>query len=318
MRSTAWLDRGYYRTGDTIRAHFAARTLDGKPVQGRGELRLLKISYENGKPVETAVQTWPLDTNAEGTAEQQIDASQAGQYRLSYRVEGRGESRVGWVERSEPHHDKPAKPVGLAALDPPYGVAGAATKTVEGGYVFTIVGEGFDGAQFRFNHLELVPDKAQYAPGETVKLQINTDRADGTVLLFTRPANGVYLPPKVLRLRGKSTAEEIGVVQKDMPNFFVEAVTIAGGQVYTETREIVVPPEKRILERRNPALERCVQAGRKGQGEDQAHRPGWPAVRRLDRGGDLRQVAGIHLRRQQRARHQGVFLEVAALAQPAG
>ncbi len=244
---SAWLDRGYYRTGDTIRAHFAARTLDGKPVQGRGELRLLKISYESGKPVETAVQTWPLDTNAEGTAEQPIDASQAGQYRLSYRVEGRGESKVGWVERSEPHHDKPAKPVGLAALDPPYGVAGAATKTVEGGYVFTIVGEGFDGAQFRFNHLELVPDKAQYAPGETVKLQINTDRADGTVLLFTRPANGVYLPPKVLRLRGKSTAEEIGVVQKDMPNFFVEAVTIAGGQVYTETREIVVPPEKRIL-----------------------------------------------------------------------
>ena len=81
----AWVDRGYYRAATRSSAHFAARTLDGKPVQGKGELRLLKISYENGKPVETAVQTWPLDTNAEGTAEQQIDASQAGQYRLSYR-----------------------------------------------------------------------------------------------------------------------------------------------------------------------------------------------------------------------------------------
>ena len=28
----AWLDRGYYRVGDTIHAHFSARTLDGKPV----------------------------------------------------------------------------------------------------------------------------------------------------------------------------------------------------------------------------------------------------------------------------------------------
>ena len=32
-----------------------------------------------------------------------------------------------------------------------------------------------------------------------------------------------------------------------MPNFFVEAVTVAGGQVHTEMREVVVPPEKRVL-----------------------------------------------------------------------
>ena len=38
---------------------------------------------------------------------------------------------------------------------------------------------------------------------------INTNRADGTVLLFVRPTNGVYLPPKVIRLKGKSTVEEI-------------------------------------------------------------------------------------------------------------
>ncbi len=69
-----------------------------------------------------------------------------------------------------------------------------------------------------------------------MKLQINTDRTGGTVLLFARPANGVYLPPKVIRLDGKSTVEEIGVVKKDMPNFFVEAVTVADGQVYTETQ----------------------------------------------------------------------------------
>ncbi len=36
---------------------------------------------------------------------------------------------------------------------------------------------------------------------------------------------------KVLRLNGKSTVDEIGVVQKDMPNFFVEAVTVSDGTV---------------------------------------------------------------------------------------
>ena len=82
----AWLDRGYYNVGDTIHAHFSARTLDGKPVEGKGEVTLLKISYKDGKPVETPVQTWPLSTNAEGTSQQQMTASQAGQYRISYKL----------------------------------------------------------------------------------------------------------------------------------------------------------------------------------------------------------------------------------------
>ena len=66
--------------------------------------------------------------------------------------------------------------------------------------------------------------------------------------LFIRPTNGVYLPPQLLRIAGKSTVVEIPVSKKDMPNFFVEAVTVHGGKVYTETREIVVPPEKRVLD----------------------------------------------------------------------
>ena len=92
-----------------------------------------------------------------------------------------------------------------------------------------------------------MPDKADYAPGEKLKLQINTDRVGSTVLLFARPTNGLYQKPKVIRLDGKSTVQEIEVVKRDMPNFFVEAVTVADGRVYTETRDVAVPPEKRVL-----------------------------------------------------------------------
>jgi hypothetical protein len=208
----AWVDRGHYRVGDVIDASFTAQTLDQKPVEGQGELTLLKVTYnEKGEPVEVPVQTWKLDTNAEGRAEQQLKATAAGQYRLSYKL------------------------------------ADAKQHTIEGGYLFVVRGEGFDGREFRFNDLELIADKREYAPGDTVKLLINTNRVGSTVLLFLRPANGVYLPPKVLRLTGKSTVEEFAVVQKDMPNFFIEALTISGGQLYTETRELVVPPEKRVL-----------------------------------------------------------------------
>ena len=220
----AWLDRGYYRVGDTIEAHFSALTPDGKPVQGKGELTLLKINYRDGKPVETPLQTWRLDTDAAGEASRPLTASQAGQYRLSYKL-------TADARRGEDEAEKEKRP----------------QQTIEGGYFFTVVGEGFDGAQFRFNHLELIPDKREYAPGDKIRLQINTDHAGGTVLLFARPANGVYLPPKVIRLDGKSTIETIGVARKDMPNFFVEAVAVADGRVHTEVKEIVVPPEQRIL-----------------------------------------------------------------------
>ncbi|MGA2797328.1 MAG: MG2 domain-containing protein [Thermoguttaceae bacterium] len=238
----AWVDRGYYRVGDTIKAEFSARTLDGKPVQGKGELALLKIGYEKDKPVETPVQTWQIDTNEEGQAHQQITAGQSGQYRLSYKLtssprplgEGPGVRVEADSAPSSPHPNPLPKGEGTE-------------KTIEGGYIFTIIGEGVDAAQFRFNRLELVPDMREYAPGETVKLQINTDRIGGTVLLFLRPSNGIYLPPKILRLDGKSTVYDVAVTKKDMPNFFIEAVAVADGRVNNEVKEIVVPPEKRIL-----------------------------------------------------------------------
>jgi uncharacterized protein YfaS (alpha-2-macroglobulin family) len=208
----AWLNRGHFRTGDTIKASFQAQTLDQKPVQGTGELTLYQVSYnDKNEPVEKAVQTWKLDTNPQGRAREHIKAAEPGQYRLSYRLTD-----------SQKH-------------------------TIEGGYLFLVRGTNFDGHDFRFNDIELTADKREYKPGDTVRLQINTNRKDSTVLLFVRPTNGIYLPPRVVRLQGKSTVEDVAVVQKDMPNFFVEALTVSDARVHSEMREIVVPPEKRVL-----------------------------------------------------------------------
>ncbi|MCI0492526.1 MAG: MG2 domain-containing protein, partial [Planctomycetes bacterium] len=209
-----WVDRGYYRVGGTIQVSAAARRLDGKPVPASGKLRLLKITYGDAperSPLETEVRNWDLATNDQGLADLQIKASEMGQYRLAYAV------------------------------------TDAAGHAIEGGYVFTIIGEGFDASEFCFNDLEVIPQRRHYAPGDKVELQINTNRVGSTVLLFARPASGVYLPPQVLRLDDKSTVVELEVAPGDMPNFFVEAVAVANGSVHTVVREIHVPPAKRIL-----------------------------------------------------------------------
>ncbi len=214
----AWVDRGHYRAGDVIHASFNAQTLDNKPIaKAKGELRLLSVRYEQDsqtgqlKPLESEVQKWALSTGEDGHARQEMKADKAGQYRLAYTV------------------------------------TDSAGHAIEGGYLLTIVGEGFDGGDFRFNDIELVTDSPEYAPSDKVGLMINTNRADSAVLLFVRPGNGAYLPPEVLRLKGKSIAQEIKVLKKDMPNFFIEAVTVHDGKVFSETREVVVPPESRVL-----------------------------------------------------------------------
>ncbi|MGQ9562323.1 MAG: alpha-2-macroglobulin family protein [Thermogutta sp.] len=207
-----WLSQGYHRTGDVITVHSSARTPDGRPVEGQGKLSLYKITYKEGKPVENEIRSWDLPTDVEGEARLQIKAAEPGQFRLVHRVTD-----------TEGH-------------------------TIEGGYVFTIIGENLQAREdFRFNDLELIPDKPEYQPGEKVQLQVNTNRRNGNVLLFVRPANGVYKAPALLRLEGKSTIVPIEVVVKDMPNFFVEAVTVYDGKLFSEVKEIIVPPENRVL-----------------------------------------------------------------------
>ncbi len=206
-----WVDRGYYRAGDTVEATCQARTLDGKPVTGNGELTLFRVRYEDDEPRETAVETWSVDPDPQGRATQKFVVPEAGQYRLACKVtDPQGRSEVG-------------------------------------GYLFTVRGDNFDGNGFQFNALELVPDRREYRPGEQVELQVNCNRAGATVMLFARPSNGVYQKPQPIALQGKSTVVSLEVTDRDMPNFFVEAFVVHGGQVHTVVREIYVPPERRVL-----------------------------------------------------------------------
>jgi len=225
-----WVDRGHYKAGDTITADVRAQTLDRKPVVGKGTLKLLQITYDDqGKPIETPVETWPLALDADGRAEQPIKAAQAGQYRIS------------------------------AVVDDGQG------HEIEGGYLVTVAGQGFDGASFHFGDLELVPDRKEYRPGDKMRLQINTERADSTVLLFLRPSNGVYSNFKPIRLKGKSTTIDVPVATADMPNLFVEALTVSNGKLHVQARDVAVPPESRIVDVKVEASRATYKPGEKAK-----------------------------------------------------
>ncbi len=225
-----WVDRGHYRAGDTIEAGICAQTLDHKPIAGKGTLKLLKIAFDaQQKPIETPVESWDLKLGPDGQARQSIKASAAGHFRLSAMIDD-GQGHV-----------------------------------IEGGYLLTITGQGYDGASFRFNDLEIIPDRKEYRPGDTLRLMINTNQINSTVLLFVRPTDTVYQLPRVLRLRGKSRIEEIGIVAGDRPNIFVEALTVADGKVHHAVREIAVPPESRIVDIAIEPSQKTFKPGQKAR-----------------------------------------------------
>ena len=212
FRVRTWVDRGFYRTGETIRTTAQARTLDGRPVSGKARFVLYRITYDKqGNPKEKKLRSWDARTDEQGRALVQMLATDAGQYRIACEVEDADEHRI------------------------------------EGAQVFLVRGPEFDGKDFRFNDLELVADRREYKPGQVARLMLNTNRRGSTVLLFVRAEGSVYPRPRVVRMKGKSTEIEIPIGPGDRPNIFVEAITVSGGKVHSRVRELFVPPEKRVV-----------------------------------------------------------------------
>ncbi|MDR3110110.1 MAG: alpha-2-macroglobulin [Planctomycetaceae bacterium] len=217
----AWTNYGHYVPEQKIAAGFQTRRLDGKPVSGDADVKVFKIVYikndesANVTAQENEVYNAKVKFDDTGRAALNLNAGDAGQYRISCTINGQ-----------------------------------------EGGYVFNVYPKSETAANkqsddkkslWRYNTLELIPDKAEYAPNENVALRINTERSNSFVMLFVKPVNGVAFKPQLLRLDGNSQEVKIPVELRDMPNFFIEAVTVSGGDVVTEVKEIVVPPQQKVL-----------------------------------------------------------------------
>ncbi|WP_166647139.1 alpha-2-macroglobulin family protein [Prosthecobacter fusiformis] len=208
------LDRGYYQAGEEATVTVHARTMDGREVDCAGPLTLYRITYDkDGNPSEEAVHEEQIkhpDVNGKTTAIR-LNFQKAGQYRVSAKMK----DLVG--------HE------------------------IEGITFVTVRGAGFsEGKDFRFDDLELITQKDEYEPGEEVEITLNTNRPGSTVALFLRTQNGVYPEPVWIKLEGKSTTYRFKLSEADQPNVFLDAYTVSSARVYQVTRQIIVPPKKRI------------------------------------------------------------------------
>lgn len=210
-----WTQGGYYNAGQTLTASAQLSAVDGKPAAGKGTLKLFRIRYNAlNLPEERLLEQLEVVSGEQGLVSQKFIARESGQYRLA------------WSMTPE------ARP----------------SETISGSSLICVYGKGRDEGDFRYNTLELIPDKSEYAPGETMRLRINSDQAGSLVLLFIRPENGLCQRPQFVRLTGKSREIEIPVSASDTPNFYLEAALFSQGELHQAMRSIAVPPESKVLD----------------------------------------------------------------------
>ena len=284
---TVWTDQGYYDTGDTVKVQCAARTADGKPVCGKTKLTLYSVDYTAGDSDTTENPKATENPNAAENSETTENSSTAGDSRIAENSEaaggtqkaGRGGNaktepmeyaafcsrtlpvRETLVETWEGDTDESGRAAQsiVAAAPGQYRVAYEVTdgknETITGGYLFSVFagaqGESAtaDASKYRFNGIELLPDKREYAPGETVNLCVATGQENGFVQLYVRLSDqNPWGAPRFVKVQGRSTVVPIEVKAGDTPNFYVYAVSVADGQVHEATREIFVPPVSKVID----------------------------------------------------------------------
>jgi uncharacterized protein YfaS (alpha-2-macroglobulin family) len=210
-----WTNRGYAKAGDAVEASISTATLAGKPVAGaKGKLTIYQLVMgDGGKVDEKEIQSWPIETDAEGNAKQSFAAPATGQYRLAASLSFNG------------------------------------GESVEGATILNIHGPGKDDPKaWKFGPLELVSDKTDYKPGETVKLRVNSDRENAHVWLFLHIAGGAGREAKRIQLDGKSSEFDVPVDLRDMPNMFIEGITVHGAEVHKAVKQILLPPVSKMIE----------------------------------------------------------------------
>ncbi len=210
-----WTDRGHARTGDALEATLAAATLAGKPVaDATGTLRLLRLTLDDdGRVVENETQSWAVTTGADGRVTQRFTAPATGQYRLAATLE---------------HNDG---------------------EPVEAASILNIHSKGrHDPDDWNFGPLELVADQLEYQPGDTLKLRVNSDQPDAHVWLFLHITRNQGREAKRIALDGKSTEIEVPLTLADMPNMFIEGITVHGAQVHTAVQQVLLPPVSKLID----------------------------------------------------------------------
>ncbi len=98
---------------------------------------------------------------------------------------------------------------------------------------------------YRGSGLELVVDKDTFRAGQTAPVMINVPGEDKYVL-FSIEADDLY-SYRVIHVTGNTKLVEIPIEEKHVPNVFLNAAMVSDGNLFTDSKQVVVPPVQQFL-----------------------------------------------------------------------
>jgi len=110
---------------------------------------------------------------------------------------------------------------------------------------FVFASDGKGDLPFAPSDVEIVTDKQSYFAGEKALVLILAPAPESRVL-FTVEGNALH-QVEVLTTHRHAVLTEVTIGAAQTPNFYLGAVAVAGGQVFTKQRSVIVPPRESIL-----------------------------------------------------------------------
>ncbi len=98
---------------------------------------------------------------------------------------------------------------------------------------------------YRHGRLELITDRDTFRVGQSAPVMLVAPTS-GRYVLFSVEGEDLY-SYQVVQMAGDVKLVEVQVEQKHTPNIFVSGSMVADTQIYSDTKEIVVPPTKSFL-----------------------------------------------------------------------
>jgi len=205
---------------------------DGKEVKG-DELRQLraKTSVWPPPPSKPTEPGWRLKFRGYEhdeilTRTLKIDTN--GKAQLSFTPEREGYYRFAWTSEDEIAKKK------LQVANP------ITAETT----VWVCTGKSTD-LGYRTGGLEIIVDKDTFRVGQKAPVMIQTPANDRYVL-FTVESDDLR-SVKLIHMDGTAKLVEVDVTEQHVPNIFLNAAMVNDKQLYTDTKQVVVPPTKNFL-----------------------------------------------------------------------
>ncbi|MBI3878676.1 MAG: alpha-2-macroglobulin [Verrucomicrobia bacterium] len=247
-------DHNLYRPQDKVRIEFTAKDANEQPVVAEGIVKLLReywweiwiapdgreVKGDELKKLQAQQKIWPpaperpdqkdwrlkfrgYERDEIKTLTVKTDADGKGEF--TFTPEREGYYRVTWLSED------------VAPKRPPQPIRAETTVWVANNAT-TEIG-------YRHGGVEIIADQDTFRVGQRAPVMLVTPTADRYVL-FTTEAEEL-MSYQLVHVTGTVKLVELDIAEQHVPNIFLGAALVTDRQIFTDTKQVVVPPTKNFL-----------------------------------------------------------------------